>query len=60
MFTVLTAIIIAGSNIQFVQLTKDVFWSIAGAAFIGFVLARIIRMILKHWDETNPYLKVNM
>ncbi len=60
MFTILTAIIIAGSNVDLTQLTKDVFWSIAGAAFIGFVLAKIIRMILKYWHETNPYLKVNM
>jgi len=60
LFTVLTAIIIAESNVEFVQLTKDVFWSIVWAAFIWFVLAKLIRMILKYWHETNPYLKVNM
>lgn len=60
LFTILTAIVIAESDIAFVQFTKDIFWSIAGAAFIGFVLAKLIRMILKYWHETNPYLKVNM
>ena len=60
MFTILTAIIISGAWVEFTQLTKDIFWSIAGAGFIWFVLARIMRIILKHWHETDPYLKVNM
>ena len=60
MFTILSAIIISGDSIGITQLTKDVFWNIAGAACIGFILARIIRVILKYWHETNPYLKVNM
>jgi len=60
LFTLLTAIIISGNSVEFTQLTKDVFWSIFGAAVIGFVLAKLIRLILKYWHETNPYLKVNM
>lgn len=60
MFTILTAIIISGSQINVTEFTKDIFWSIAWAAFIGFALAKIIRMILSYWNETNPYLKVNM
>lgn len=60
LFTILTAIVISGSTVAITDLTKDLFWNIAGAAIIGFGLARIIRIILKYWHETNPYLKVNM